>query len=44
MAQDKHYYRTCRDPDCLRLPCVAYKTGYGDGYDDATAAAAEDPQ
>jgi len=44
MAQDKHYYRTCRDADCQRLPCVAYKEGYADGYADATAAAAEDTQ
>ena len=39
MAQQQHHYRTCRDPECQRALCAAYKEGYADGYEDATAAA-----
>ena len=29
---DKHDYQTCRDDDCPRSLCVAYKTGWKHGY------------
>jgi hypothetical protein len=37
MTQRKHDYHTCRDGDCQRLACVAYKEGYQDGYEDGRA-------
>lgn len=29
-----HRYRTCRDDDCRRAACAAYKEGYEDGDED----------
>ena len=40
MAKDKHPYRRCRDEDCPRLACIAYK----DGRDDEAAAQREQAQ
>lgn len=34
MAAPKHPYDRCRDRDCRRPACVAYKDGYRDGYED----------
>lgn len=31
-AKPKHDYQTCRDGDCQRSGCVAYKTGYKAGH------------
>ena len=42
MANQKHHYRTCRDADCERLPCVAYREGYDDGVADALAQASSE--
>jgi predicted nucleic acid-binding Zn-ribbon protein len=36
-AQPKHQYQTCRDEDCRRFGCVAYRDGYDNGF--AAAAA-----
>jgi hypothetical protein len=36
----KHDYRTCRDTDCQRYACVAYRDGYDNGFAAAMAAAA----
>lgn len=41
MSPKQHHYRTCRDPECQRPACQAYQEGYLDGYQDATAAAAD---
>lgn len=41
MAKDKHPYRKCRDEDCPRLPCVAYKDGRADEAEAQQAAADE---
>lgn len=41
MAKDKHHYRTCRDEDCPRLACIAYKDGFEDGFGAAQSAADE---
>lgn len=27
-----HTYRTCRDPDCTRRDCIAFKEGYNEGF------------
>lgn len=37
---DKHRPDRCRDSMCERLPCVWYKAGYQDGYDDGVRMAA----
>lgn len=37
-AQSAHSYRTCRDPDCPRVACGAYRDGVQDGYDDGFEA------
>lgn len=29
---DKHEYQNCKDDDCKRSVCVAYKTGWREGY------------
>jgi len=34
-ARPKHSHRTCRDPDCQRVACVAYREGVEDGMDAA---------
>jgi hypothetical protein len=31
---DRHDYQDCKDDNCKRSACVAYKTGYRRGYDD----------
>jgi hypothetical protein len=36
---DDHRYSACRDEHCPRPLCVAYKEGYGDGYEDAILTA-----
>ena len=34
-SQPKHPpYQVRHDPDCQRLPCVAYRDGHRDGYRD----------
>jgi hypothetical protein len=38
-ANGQHPYQACRDPECERFACRAYKEGYADGYADGTAAA-----
>jgi hypothetical protein len=30
----RHNYRTCRDKECRRLACEAYRQGRDDGYQD----------
>ena len=30
----QHDYHACRDPDCRRRTCTAYKEGYADGHRD----------
>ena len=44
MAKQRHNYRTCRDENCHRLACQAYREGFEDGYTAAhdDAAAEED--
>jgi hypothetical protein len=32
-----HRYTSCRDRDCERLPCLAYREGYSDGHEDGWA-------
>ena len=34
MARQQHHYRTCRDQDCPRLACQAYREGRQDGWHD----------
>lgn len=34
-TRPKHNYRTCRDPDCERVACEAYRQGVEDGMDAA---------
>lgn len=29
-----HRYTSCKDKDCQRVACLAYREGYRDGYDD----------
>lgn len=31
--QQQHDYRSCRDPDCQRRMCAAYREGFADGID-----------
>ncbi len=38
-ARPQHDYRTCRDPECRRYGCVAYRDGYANGAADAEALA-----
>ncbi|MGH3099276.1 MAG: hypothetical protein ACRDMV_25125 [Streptosporangiales bacterium] len=38
----RHDYATCRDDDCDRYGCVAYKTGYADGNEDGFEDGYED--
>jgi hypothetical protein len=33
----QHPYHLCRDPDCERYACVAWKQGYADGFADGFA-------
>jgi hypothetical protein len=43
MAKDKHHhYRTCRDEDCPRPLCIAYKDGFDDGFDAGQSAEADE--
>jgi len=35
----QHDYSTCRDKDCQRVACEAYKSGYDDGFQDGMEAA-----
>lgn len=42
MAKQQHHYRTCRDEDCQRQACMAYKEGFEDGFEAGMAAADED--
>jgi len=42
MAQPQHHYRTCRDEDCRRQACQAYREGFGDGFEAGLAAAADE--
>jgi hypothetical protein len=32
-ARPEHRYEACRDEDCKRIPCTAYKEGDREGYD-----------
>jgi hypothetical protein len=34
----RHDYWSCRDRECQRLACEAYRSGYDDGYRDAAAS------
>jgi membrane carboxypeptidase/penicillin-binding protein PbpC len=40
--QAKHTYASCRDKECQRPLCVAYKEGYSDGYEDGYAAGSDE--
>jgi hypothetical protein len=42
MAANRHDYWNCRDDDCPRLACRAYKDGYGDGFADGMSVAAQE--
>ncbi len=42
MAANRHDYWSCRDGDCPRLACRAYKDGYGDGFADGMATATQE--
>ena len=33
-ARPAHNYRACRDPECGRQACQAWREGYADGYQD----------
>ena len=33
-ARGEHRYESCRDKECERIPCRAFREGYGEGYDD----------
>jgi flagellar biosynthesis/type III secretory pathway protein FliH len=33
-GQLRHNFRTCRDRECRRLACEAYRQGFEDGHDD----------
>jgi hypothetical protein len=35
-SRPTHDYRRCRDADCQRIPCEAYREGYDDGFGSAT--------
>jgi len=35
----QHRYETCRDDGCERVGCVAYRTGYHEGFADGMEAA-----
>ena len=41
-AKPKHLYQSCRDDDCERVACEAFREGraegYRDGYDEGSAA------
>jgi hypothetical protein len=41
-VKQKHNYRTCRDVDCQRQACVAYKEGFDDGFEAGRDDAAGD--
>jgi hypothetical protein len=38
-ARPQHDYRTCRDPECRRYGCTAYRDGYANGLATAEALA-----
>jgi hypothetical protein len=38
MPVKTHPYRYCRDPECPRVACQAYRQGYDDGHEDGVAA------
>jgi hypothetical protein len=42
MPQTRHHYRTCRDQDCPRLACQAWKEAYAEGYADGRQSGYED--
>lgn len=35
---DRHDYRLCRDGDCPRLACEAWREAYQEGYADGVSA------
>jgi len=41
-VKPRHLYQSCRDDDCQRVPCTAFRDGraegYQDGYSDGEAA------
>jgi hypothetical protein len=39
LQRPQHDYRTCRDPECRRYGCVAFRDGYDRGAADAQAMA-----
>jgi hypothetical protein len=39
LQRPQHDYRTCRDADCRRYGCVAFRDGYERGAADAAALA-----
>jgi hypothetical protein len=39
LQRPQHDYATCRDPDCHRYGCVAFRDGYDRGAADAAALA-----
>lgn len=41
-AKAKHRFTTCHDADCPRLPCIAYKTGFQDGYQQGLDAGSQE--
>lgn len=40
-ARPRHLYQRCRDDDCRRMPCVAWKEGIEQGYADGESAGFE---
>jgi len=36
-----HLYESCRDEDCRRIPCAAYRAGKAEGIEEGTAASYE---
>ena len=33
-ARPVHLYETCQDEECMRIPCMAYREGRREGYDE----------
>jgi len=37
MTTDRHRYQSCRDRDCERAACMAWREGRQEGYEDGHA-------
>jgi hypothetical protein len=41
-AKPQHRYSACRDGDCRRIGCEAFRVGYDDGFADGMSAASQE--